>query len=102
MDGVRQVGLLLSFDTGEQASRRVANDTLRCSGTKTLSSTEVLEPLAVNPAQYQVSSCFTCATGTTNSRMSGRSSPSRKTSPPIMIHCEWRSPLHHDQRPSSR
>ena len=32
--------------------------------------------------------------------MSGWSSPSRNISPPIMIHCEWRKPLHHDQRPS--
>ena len=54
-----------------QASRSVENDTLRCSGTNTSSSTEVFEPVARRPAQYQVSSCLTSDTGTRKSRMSG-------------------------------
>jgi hypothetical protein len=56
--------LLLIFDPGERASRSAENDTLRCSGTNTLSHTAVIEPEARKPAQYQVSSCLICDTGT--------------------------------------
>src|ERR1700684_3431394 len=96
------MGLVLIFEPGDWASRSVENETVRCSGTKTLSSTDVIDPVARKPAQDHVSSCFTSDTGTRKSRISGWSSPSRKIRPPIMIHCECRNPLHQDQRPSSR
>src|SRR5262249_61363155 len=100
--GGGEVGLGWRDEPGEWAPRSGANETLRCWGTNTLLHSTVFEPLARRPAQYQVSSSFSSDVGTRNRRMSGWSSPGRKTRPPIMIHCEWRMPLHHDHWPLRR